>query len=56
MPLYTKYPNSKETPSRLSRKGSRNKIFQANKMANRKQKSERAALKLKLAESSRQED
>lgn len=36
MPEYKPYPNSKDTPSRKSRKGSRNTVFVANKIANRK--------------------
>jgi len=36
MPEYKAYPKSKDTPGRRSRKGSRNSIFIANKVANRK--------------------
>jgi len=36
MPEYKAYPNSKDTPSRKSRKGSRNTVFVSNKVANRK--------------------
>ena len=36
--LMTKYPDSKEMPSRLSRKGNRNKVFQANKTESKKRR------------------
>lgn len=35
MPAYKPYSNSKDTPSRKSRKGSRRTVFLFNKVANR---------------------
>jgi hypothetical protein len=35
MSIYVKYPSKKEMPSRLARKGNRNKVFQANKRASK---------------------
>jgi hypothetical protein len=41
MPQYTKYPDSKDTPSRKARKGERIRIFLANKEAAKKVRRER---------------
>lgn len=38
MPAYQKYPNKKEKPSRLARKGSRRTIFLFNKTLTKKAK------------------
>jgi len=38
MANYKAYPKQKDTPSRLSRKGSRRVVYLYNKMANRKAK------------------
>jgi hypothetical protein len=43
MPVYTKYSNSKETPSRKTRKYQRAKTFLANKEAGRKLRKARKA-------------
>lgn len=35
MPVYKPYAKAKDTPSRRSRKGARNTVFQANRKANK---------------------
>jgi hypothetical protein len=54
--MYTKYPNKKEMPSRLARKGNRNKVFQANRQASKKLRALRAQKRQAQAESSVQEE
>ena len=45
MPLYKPYPNSKDTPSRKSRKGDRRTVFLANKVAGKLQRKARKELR-----------
>lgn len=49
--LMTPYPKKKDTPSRLVRKGARNKVFWENYTRNRKLKAERRHRRQLLAES-----
>ncbi len=45
MPGYQPYPNKKNTPNRKTRKGARNVAFMKNKLAARKQREARVALR-----------
>ena len=47
----TPYPKKKDTPSRLTRKGARNKVFWENYTRNRKLKAERRRQRQSAAES-----
>ena len=56
MPKYLDYPTQKNTPSRKTRKGERNKVFAANRTAARRLRVERASLIASLNEQKQSEN